>query len=369
MRKEGISRRNFVSLTALLGLSSLLGASTAKAERPASEEIKVGYLPVSVMTAIYAEAIDAWKEEGLKVKLELFRHGPGIAEAMLAGSIQAGDMGNMPMMFLARQNLPIVFLASDGIFTKGYATNRIMILPKSGIKSFGELKGKTVAIAAKGTVEDVLLSAASKFYGFSRDQFSVVFIPFPNMPQVLEMGQVDAIFAGVPFDTVAELMGARTLVDPMEFMFYLPVGGLAVNRKWAEANPEATIKLCKGWIRAGRWVNDNTDKAREVVTKALNLKPEVARNMKMPYWPRNGFPIIPGIWNLYYLMMENKLIEAVVDPKEFINRYWVEPNIKYVLPAVRELGSQEDPLVKRLLALKLPYLPGPAKDYLSPWER
>lgn len=357
-------------LWALAGLGSFLDPSSARAQRPTSEVIKVGYLPVNVMTAIYAKAIDAWREEGLNVELELFRSGPYIVEAMQAGSIQAGDIGYMPMMFAARRGIPFIFLTSDGIATREYPANRIMVRRDSDIKDFRGLRGKTITTAAKGTVEDVLISAAAKYYDVPREEIKQVFIPFPQMPQVLQMKQVDAIYVYPPADTVTELLGiGKTLVDSTDFMPYFVISGLAVVRKWAEDNPEATVRLSKGWIKTGRWINDNPEKARKVAEKMLELKPEVAQNMRIPYWPRNGLHLMPGVWDLYHLMVDTKQISPVEDPRKFIDRYWAEPTLKYVLPALKGLGTQDDPVVRQILKMKLPYLGRDPKDYLASWEK
>jgi len=68
-------------------------------------------------------------------------------------------------------------------------------------------------------------------------------------------------------------------------------------------------------------------------------------------------------------MVSNGLIEAVSDPAAMIQRHFIEPTIRFVLPALSDLGRVADPETESLRRLPLPSLPQPLDAYLGPWEK
>ena len=73
--------------------------------------------------------------------------------------------------------------------------------------------------------------------------------------------------------------------------------------------------------------------------------------------------------NLYLAMTANKLIEPVADPQGMIQRYFIEPTTKYLLPALKAVGQVPDPTSEGLKHLDLPYLTNKPETYFAAWQR
>ena len=149
---------------------------------------------------------------------------------------------------------------------------------------------------------------------------------------------------------------------------YAVINGLIVRKDWADKNPELVKKLVKSSIEANRWIDDHPDEARAVIGKNLGISKSVYRNMRMFYFPRNGYQIMPSIWDFYYLMVKAGELQPLPNLKSIMTKYWYEPARKFIDPVLAEIGRQNDPVVKGLLKIKLPNLPGPMSEYLAPWE-
>ena len=134
-------------------------------------------------------------------------------------------------------------------------------------------------------------------------------------------------------------------------------------------NPDLVRKLIIGWLKGCRWIEANRTMARASAQQVLNLAPEVAAKIRLPFWSANGLPVMPGVWNLYFAMTQTKLIEPAADAEGMINRYFIEPTMKYTLPALQELGRVPDPETEGLAHLKLPYLNKSPEDYFASWEK
>lgn len=351
---------------------SLVAASLFLLAGPASAQtIAIGHMPVSNQSEVVAQEKGFYKKYGLNVELKLFQTGPNAMQGLLSGDLQAVEAGGVPMLNLATQNLPLYFLTSGGINSPKNPTGTIMVrADETAIKSFADLKGRKLGGLPKGTITHVWLSNAVGRYGMRREDLQEVVVPFPQMGGLLASKQVDAIYAWPPFDTlIAQAGQGRVLMDDSSWNPYAVINAMIVRRDWADKNPDALKRLLKATIETHRWINDNPAEAREIFGKKLNLPEKVYREMRMFYFPRNGYQLMPSIWEFYNLMVKTKEIPAFADPKAVINTYWIEPGVKFVTPAVNELGRENDALVNDLLKTRLPNLGGDMAQFLAPWER
>ena len=144
---------------------------------------------------------------------------------------------------------------------------------------------------------------------------------------------------------------------------------MIVRQDWADAHPDQVRKLVRASIEADRWIDDHPDEARTVIGKNLHLDERVYEKMAMFYFPRNGYQVMPSIWDYYYLMLKTGEIQPVADLNGLLRKYWYQPAAKFIDPVVAEMGRQDDPVIQNLLKIKLPNLPGPVSGYLGPWEK
>jgi hypothetical protein len=91
--------------------------------------------------------------------------------------------------------------------------------------------------------------------------------------------------------------------------------------------------------------------------------------VRLPLFTRNGLPIMPNVWNVYYMLIEAKTIEPHADPGKLFNDAIVEPVKRFTLPAVGKLGIEPDPQIEKMLVGEYPFLPKPNATYYADWER
>jgi ABC-type nitrate/sulfonate/bicarbonate transport system substrate-binding protein len=294
-----------------------------------------------------------------------------MVQAVLSGDYVGGSFGPIPMLNLASKGVPMYSLAMDGFQTPTHPAGAIMVRPDdTSIKTFVDLKGKTIGQLGIGTLTYMSLFSAAEKYGMKSNDFSQVFVPFPQMGQLLASKQVDAVYAWPPFIKLIEKAGqGRVLVDDTAWTPYLVASTLGVSKSWADKNPDTVKKLVKAYIEAGRWANDHPAEARKIAAKWMKLPDDVAKDMRMLYWPRNGYVLLPSIWDQYLMMVKTGQIKPVADPAAMIDAYYVQPAQRFVAPALKELGIQPDPETDAMLKMKLRYLQGDLSKYLAPWER
>jgi NitT/TauT family transport system substrate-binding protein len=374
-RKENTMKRFVIKVIVMVCFLNviLLISQDGICSEQLKRKVKVGFLPMSSSTPIYSDYIGAWKDEGLDVEILKFQGGPAIVEALLAGSLDAGNIGYVPMMYSVTRGLPLFCLASDGIMSRDYPYDMIMVHPDSDIKSFKDLKGKTIAIHQRGTIEDAWLSAVCEKYGMSKSDLKITLVPTPQQEGVLAQKQVDAVVAVAPYTALMQRnKHGKVLLSVCDVINYTVISTLVTSKKFANEYPETTKKLSKANIKAGRWVNDNRRLALERVLtdkKYVGFDPEIASLVNLPYWPRNGLHLMPSIWNVYYMMVKTKMISGWDNPEAKMKEYWIEPTLKYTIPGLKELGIEEDPYIYKILREPLGYLENKPETYFAPWEK
>lgn len=365
-RGIGYLRACLVAGFALTAANLIAGVQPARAEK-----IVIGYMPILNQAEAVSEYLGLYKKYGLEVELKLFQNGPASLRALLSGDVHVSEAGVVPMLNMAGQNLPVYYLTSGGITTPDYPGGTILIRnDDTTTRSFKDLKGKQIGQLGKGTNTYFWLWNATNKFGMQRSDLKEVFVPFPQMGDLLASKQVDAVYAWPPFDTLIAKTGrGKLLVDDSAWNPYTVVNALAVRRDWADKNPETVKKIVKIAIETNRWINDNPDRAREILGRNIKLPEEVYKTMRLSYFPRNGYQLMPSIWDFYYLMVSTGEFQAFSQAQAVFDRYWIEPARKFIAPALQELGLQDDPTVDKALRIKLQNLPRPLETYLAPWER
>jgi ABC-type nitrate/sulfonate/bicarbonate transport system substrate-binding protein len=344
-----------------------LGLS-ASAQVP--EKIVIGTIPINPVIGSYIGAVDFFKEEGLTVELTRFNNFAPMMQAMTAGSLLVGEMGVAPSIIGLTRGLPLITPFLSSYSTPSHPLERIMVMENSPIKTLDDLKGRKLAFLGPGTVPDMLLGALSKRTKIRKEDIELVPMPAPNMPDALAQGLVDAIFAIPPADTVAEQKyKARTVANATELVPYAGLSTFALKREFTEANPDVAKKLLRACILFTRWIDDNPTDARTMMAKNLGLPNDLALQLRIPLFSRNGLPVMPNVWHLYEMLVLAKTIDPHPNPAQLFNDAIVEPTKRFTLPAVEELGLQPDPEIEKMLKADYPLLPKPAESYYTDWER
>ncbi|MFB2895364.1 aliphatic sulfonate ABC transporter substrate-binding protein [Aerosakkonemataceae cyanobacterium BLCC-F50] len=139
--------------------------------------------------------------QGIQVKWFEFRGGPPMMEAMAAGSVDIGNVGNLPPIFAQAAGNPIVYVAA----TDSNAGAQAVIVPNnSPIQSVADLKGKKLAIQ-KGTALQYLALKVLESAKLTLNDIQPVYLTIPDSITAFEGGAVDALPIRDPYLAKKEL--------------------------------------------------------------------------------------------------------------------------------------------------------------------
>lgn len=199
------------------------------------------------------------KPQGIQVKWFEFRGGPPMMEAMAAGSVDIGNVGNLPPIFAQAGGNPIVYVAATG----SNAGAQALVVPKnSPIQSLADLKGKKVA-TQKGTALQYFVLKTLESAKLTLNDIQPTYLTIPDSITAFEGRAIDALPISDPYLAQAELANkVKVLVRGSEVApqraYYIATRNFVEQQPallkaileeqrnveaWAKANPQEVAKL------------------------------------------------------------------------------------------------------------------------------
>jgi len=249
------------------------------------EKIQFGYMKIADALPLFV-AIEKgyFKENFLKIELVEFTTGNAIISAMKRGIIIGGAcIGFAPIFFANKKNTSFTMIADGG---KIEASPRpyfgIVTIKHSGIRKIEDLNRKKIAINGYNTNSDVFFQVASKKAGI---ESNIVTLPFPYILNALRDGHIDAGIISEPYMTIAsESIGINVIPDFEEYIRSLQRTAVCISNDYISKNPYAVKKFVLAYNKAIEFINNNSEQARELFSKWMNLPIAVARKMTMLKW-------------------------------------------------------------------------------------
>jgi NitT/TauT family transport system substrate-binding protein len=225
--------------------------------------VKLGLLTTLSDAAVYiAQSRGYFAEEGLEVEITRVN---GAAEAMphlMTGQLDAAGVTAAAGFFNAiNRGLPLRIAGDKGRQTAEHSGGALALRPDvadSGrVRDWPDLRGLALGINVPntGTVTDIQLDRMLERGGLTRDDVTIVELPYPDMNAAFASGAIDAGYQVEPYLTLGETMGVlrrwRALgeISPDQYTSVWVYGP-------AFAETEAAYRFMVANLRAVRDFND-----------------------------------------------------------------------------------------------------------------
>jgi len=245
---------------------------------PAERKIVVAYIPVTCqLTCPVTDYISKFSENGELFLPRLFQGFPEIKEALISNKVQAAFIVAPLAIALAAQGVPIkvVYL--------GHRYGSALVVRKNGpVKSFPDLRGRTVAIPSRFSDERLILFRAMKVWGMKPGDIRMVEMAPPDVSGALAAGAIDGFVMGEPFPSQAEMGGyGRVLFQARKYWPDYMSCILVVRQDLIDERPQTVQVLVDGIARSGLWLDKGIryrDDAADFVGRYYyNQKPALLR--------------------------------------------------------------------------------------------
>jgi sulfonate transport system substrate-binding protein len=137
-----------------------------------------------------------------KIEWKEFPAAAPLLEALGAGAIETGLVGDAPFTFAAAANVPVKAIGAIRQSQEGLA---ILVPRESGIRSFEDLRGKKIA-TGRGSIGHQLILAALESRGWSASDVQIVFLAPSDAKVAYTQGSVDAWSTWEPYVSQEEVL-------------------------------------------------------------------------------------------------------------------------------------------------------------------
>lgn len=186
----------------LLAAVLICACSSTRAE----EVLRVGDQKGNLRAVM--EAADILNDLPYRVDWREFPAAAPLLEALNAGAIDTGGVGDAPFTFAAAAGVPMKAIAATRQKQGGLA---ILVRKDLPVRSIADLKGRTVA-TGRGSVGHQLVLAALKAAGLAKDEAKIVFLLPADAKLAYASGSVDAWSTWEPYVAQEEILsGARRI--------------------------------------------------------------------------------------------------------------------------------------------------------------
>jgi NitT/TauT family transport system substrate-binding protein len=221
--------------------------------------IDTAYAPFFV-----AEREGLFEEEGINVELTQFTQGGEGVDALTAGEMDAGGSGDATVLGKSTRSdiRALAVLQESGDYIK--LVVREDIDEPSQIEKVGIVPGSLSEYGAVRMLEH-----------FDISEDSVEFVPAgpPELPPLLQRGDVDAFVIWEPWPTQAEELGGKVLMRTKEFdysyLFFLIARG-----DWFDEHEAEAAAYVRALARAAEMVEEDPDLAAEATEAEVRIPPD-----------------------------------------------------------------------------------------------
>lgn len=207
-------RRRHVVAPALVAISALacgLGTS-AWAQAPLPREVRIGFQKGSAVLVLARKqqvVENRLRQLGVSsIKWVEFQFGPPMLEALGAGAIDIGSVGDTPPVFAQAGGSDLVYAAATPS-----SAHAVLVPRNSPIRTVADLKGKKVAFGKGSSAQNVAVKALATA-GLTFQDIVPTYLSPADATAAFNGGNIDAWVVWDPYYAIAEeRYGARAIAD------------------------------------------------------------------------------------------------------------------------------------------------------------
>jgi sulfonate transport system substrate-binding protein len=278
-----MKRREFLKLSFA---AAAVGAQSRRVRAQADiREIRLGYQKNGVLVIARQQAAleSHFAPKGIAVKWLEFSSGPPMLEAMNAGSIDYGAVGDTPPIFAQSAGAAIVYAAGQ----PGTNGQGILVSAASPIRGIADLKGKRIGFTKGSSAHNIVVQTLEKA-GLSYGDITPVYLTPPDAGPAFANGSIDAWSIWDPYFAIGEIkQGGRVLVNASDITktnsFYI------ANRDFAKNYGPALQQIVDVTAATAKWA----ERHRDEVAKSMSAVTGIALDIQTVAANRSSFAVGP----------------------------------------------------------------------------
>jgi ABC-type nitrate/sulfonate/bicarbonate transport system substrate-binding protein len=318
-------------------LLAFIGAALLAAQAGA-EPLTLRYgQAYSTLRSIYSLPVVVAEREGFFARegldFQIVVPTPGGSDKMIdALHDGTADITHVATPFLIRKALA----GSDAVAIAAEFSNPIYsLVAKPGIKSFDDLKGKTIGFADQSGTVSISMRKLLALHGLKDGDYNIkVLEGTPARANCLRREECDAVPLGQPQDMAARaegftLLGLSTEASP-KFLYTVT----AARRSWAQAHKETIVRYLRALRASFKFIRDpaNRNAVAGIVAETTGVSKTIAAEVLALYFepergvlPLEGEIDMDGLAQVIAMMAETGAIPPPPpSPEKIVDRQYLQ---------------------------------------------
>ena len=314
-------------LIIFLGLGILQGLygcrqSPEKGRQP-SPVIQFGTLPVLQALPLFVAAEKGYfKDAGLNVELVTFNSAMEKDVAFSSGRISGyfGDI--MTPMVLYANGTNIRMVATNFNTSREQRMFAIMTAPGHAGKDLNTVAAQGIA-SSSNTILDYLMVRLPELRKIPADRINLVEVKsIPIRFQMLMSAQVPAAILPEPLVTLAEMKGAKVLIDDAGPGISATV--LAFGDRFLTQYPDTIKAFLAAVEKANEFINSNPDAVRPIMNRECKVPEPLQQSFAIPKFPRLAAPRKEEVMDVYRWLKGKDIIKPELTYTQVVAEGYVE---------------------------------------------
>lgn len=265
--------------------SVLLCAAMVAPQAYANTKIVLGFTGANAfLPAFVAKEQGFFEKNGLDVTMRLVPIGSTIPGAMAGGSLQVGTLTPTSLLVAQEGGVDLRIVAGASYQDKDNITAGVVARKGVDIKEPKDFEGKRVGVPGINGIQHVSFMKWLGDRGVDVKKVRFVEAFFPQMPDLLRSGQLDAALPVEPFlgnivqTDAGYLVSSFTAEIAPRYLesFY------TMTADFIKEHPTAPEKFKAAMTEATQWMKDNMAEARQYQVKYLKFPEELAKTIPVP---------------------------------------------------------------------------------------
>src|SRR6185503_14131017 len=288
--------------------------------------LRYGQIPSSIKTVSalqfhLAQKKGYFNREG--IHLEMLPIEGGAANMVIALNRGDVDITRTATPYLIQD----VLKGSDNVAILGEtATPIYSLIVKPEIKTFADLKGKTVGLSLAVDTISISTRKLMALNGIKEGDFKTIeLVGTPARAECLRKSSCDAVPLGQPEDFILMKQGYTRLGVSTDAMSHFQFIVSAVRRSWAQKNKDPLVRYVRSLASSFRYLRDpaNRDEIVRLVVETTGSPEDIARQTLSLYFepdrgvvPKQGEIDVRGFAQVIQVMHEAGELKAPLPPVE-----------------------------------------------------
>lgn len=283
--------RNAIAVAAVVALAATgCGGSEDDAAQDGPVTITVGAATTaSSIPVVLGIEQGIFEREGINLEQAFSGTGAGAISQLINGEVTVA-LGGISGVVTANASNIEVQMVTGGVAdheVDGEGQYQTLVAADSGIESFSDLEGKTVAVNSLECCWEFWTRESVREDGGDQASLNMTQIPFPDQVTALREGRVDAVTTLQPFVTQLLEDGFVSLGDPAAIAHDNPENGNTnyfMARSFIEENPDAVDAWYRALAAAAEYANNHPEETRAAIVEVTGSDPELIDRAPLPFY-------------------------------------------------------------------------------------